>query len=97
VSGRCSPRAEGRTAGPSRSGRPADFIIGNPPFVGGKLMRNYLGADYVDMLFGVYNDRVPREADYVCYWHEKARAMVETGQARRVGLLATQGIRGSEP
>src|SRR5205807_8739839 len=32
--------------------------------------------------------------DFVCYWHEKARAMVADGRAKRVGLLATQGIRG---
>ena len=37
---------------------------------------------------------MPREADFVCYWHEKARAMVEAGKVERVGLLATQGIRG---
>ena len=30
----------------------------------------------------------------VAYWHEKARAMVEAGEVKRVGLLATQGIRG---
>lgn len=73
---------------------PADAIIGNPPFLGGKLMRTELGDDYVDALFKVYRDRVPAEADLVTYWHEKARAMVEEGQAKRVGLLATQGIRG---
>jgi type II restriction/modification system DNA methylase subunit YeeA len=33
-------------------------------------------------------------ADFVIYWHEKARAMVEQGKAKRVGLLATQNIRG---
>ena len=72
----------------------ASVIIGNPPFIGGKLLRANLGDDYVDALFTLYRDRVPREADFVCYWHEKARAMVEAGEASRVGLLATQGIRG---
>ncbi|MBJ7597748.1 MAG: class I SAM-dependent DNA methyltransferase [Candidatus Dormibacteraeota bacterium] len=72
----------------------ADFIIGNPPFVGGKLMRAYLGDEYVAALFVLYNGRVPHEVDYVCYWHEKARAMIAAGQVRRAGLLATQGIRG---
>ena len=72
----------------------ATVIIGNPPFIGGKLMRANLGDHYVDALFATYDGRVPREADFVCYWHEKARAMVEEGRARRVGLLATQGIRG---
>ena len=72
----------------------ATVIIGNPPFIGGKLMRANLGDEYVDALFAVYQGRVPREADFVCYWHEKARAMVEEGTTLRVGLLATQGIRG---
>jgi type II restriction/modification system DNA methylase subunit YeeA len=72
----------------------ADVIVGNPPFLGGKLMRTSLGSDYVDALFRVWDGRVPREADFVCYWHEKARGMVEEGKIERVGLLATQGIRG---
>jgi type II restriction/modification system DNA methylase subunit YeeA len=72
----------------------ASVIVGNPPFLGGKLMRTNLGDDYVDALFQVYKGRVPREADFVTYWHEKARAMSEAGKVERVGLLATQGIRG---
>ncbi len=72
----------------------ADVIVGNPPFLGGKMMRANLGDEYVDALFRVWQGRVPREADLVCYWHEKARAMVEEGNVQRVGLLATQGIRG---
>ena len=72
----------------------ATVIIGNPPFIGGKLMRFNVGDEYVDALFTVYDGRVPREADFVCYWHEKARAMVEAGTVSRAGLLATQGIRG---
>ncbi|MGO8684625.1 MAG: class I SAM-dependent DNA methyltransferase [Thermoleophilia bacterium] len=72
----------------------ATVIIGNPPFLGGKLLRANLGDDYVAALFAVYEGRVPREADFVCYWHEKARALVEAGAVARVGLLATQGIRG---
>ena len=77
---------------PSWSG--ADVIIGNPPFLGGKLLRSGLGSGYVDALFRVYRDRVPAEADLVAYWHEKARAMVAERKVERVGLLATQGIRG---
>ena len=72
----------------------AEFIIGNPPFLGGKLMRGRLGDQYVDALFVAYEGAVPREADYVGYWFELARQRVEAGSARRVGLLATQGIRG---
>ncbi|MGC1374630.1 MAG: DNA methyltransferase, partial [Anaerolineales bacterium] len=73
---------------------PADVIIGNPPFLGGKRMRAELGDDYVDTLFKLYEGRVAHEADLVCYWFEKARAQIENGQLKRAGLLATQGIRG---
>ena len=72
----------------------ADFIIGNPPFLGGKRLRSELGHEYVDQLFELYDGRVPREVDLVCYWFEKARAMIEVGKAKRVGLLATNSIRG---
>ena len=73
---------------------PAEFIIGNPPFLGSKLLRTNLGDDYVDAMFDVYKGRVSAEADVVCYWFEKARALVADKKARRAGLLATQGIRG---
>lgn len=72
----------------------ATAIVGNPPFLGVKLLRANLGDDYVEAMFKVYRGRVAGMADLVCYWHEKARAMVEKSRAQRVGLLATQGIRG---
>ena len=43
----------------------AEFIVGNPPFLGAKLLRRGLGDDYVDTLFDVFDGRVPREADLV--------------------------------
>ena len=72
----------------------AEFIVGNPPFLGGKLLRKNLGDDYVDAMFKVWGERVPREADLCCYWFERARAQIENRKCRRAGLLATQGIRG---
>jgi hypothetical protein len=72
----------------------SEFIVGNPPFLGGKLIRLGIGDDYVDDLFAVFDGRVPHEADLVTYWHEKARRQIVAGQTRRAGLLATQGIRG---
>ncbi len=71
----------------------AEFIVSNPPFLGGKRLRDNLGDHYVRALFSLWSDRVPPQADYCCYWFEKARAAVKDGQTRRVGLLATQGIR----
>ena len=73
---------------------PADFIVSNPPFLGGKLLRRALGDIYVDQLFGLYKGRVKAESDLVVYWFEKARHQLEIGHTARVGLLATQGIRG---
>ncbi|HJU56414.1 MAG TPA: DNA methyltransferase, partial [Pyrinomonadaceae bacterium] len=73
---------------------PADFIIGNPPFLGDKLMRRELGDDYVEKLRSLYASRIPGQSDFVCYWFEKARKQIEESKAKRAGLLATQGIRG---
>jgi type II restriction/modification system DNA methylase subunit YeeA len=72
----------------------AEFVVGNPPFLGGKKLRATLGDDYVTDLFRAYDGEVPREADLSAYWHERARQAIEGGGSRRAGLLATQGIRG---
>ena len=72
----------------------ADVIIGNPPFLGGKRLRGELGHDYVENLFFLYDERVPRESDLVCYWFEKGRGQIEKAKTKRVGLIATNSIRG---
>ena len=87
--------ANGDTYNPHEAEWPAaEFIIGNPPFLGSKRLRYELGDEYVDTLFQVYRGRVSAEADFVCYWFERARAGLEYGYSNRAGLLATQGIRG---
>ena len=73
---------------------PVDFIVGNPPFLGGNRIRQELGDETVEALFKLYKDRVPAFADLCCYWFEKARAAIEKRECKRAGLLATQGIRG---
>ncbi len=73
----------------------ADAIVGNPPFLGGKKLRAGLGDAAVERLFAAYRGRVPAEADFVCYWVEKAwRAVGEAGAGRRAGLVTTNSIRG---
>jgi type II restriction/modification system DNA methylase subunit YeeA len=69
-------------------------IVGNPPFIGGKRMRGDLGDAYVDTLFRAWGGEVARESDFVCYWFEQARRMLAEGKVQRVGLLATNSIRG---
>jgi len=73
---------------------PADFIIGNPPFLGGNKVRQELGDAYVDTLFRQYDGRIPRFADLCCYFFEKARAQIADDETKRAGLLATNSIRG---
>ena len=72
----------------------ADVVIGNPPFLGGKLLITTLGEDYVSKIFTTYDGHVPAEADLVCYWFEKAGQQIAVGKATRAGLVATNSIRG---
>ena len=72
----------------------ADVVIGNPPFLGGKLLIDNLGEDYVSRMFATYAGRVPAEADLVCYWFDKAGRQIASGKANRAGLVATNSIRG---
>ena len=71
-----------------------DAIVGNPPFLGGKLMRDSLGDAYVDQLFAAYRNAVPAAADLVCYWFDKAWRLITNDQSVRAGLVATNSIRG---
>ena len=71
----------------------AEFIIGNPPFLGHFPFREQLGDEYVNAVYSLYGSRIPNSSDLCCYWFEKARAQIESGKSRRAGLLATQAIR----
>jgi hypothetical protein len=71
----------------------ADVVVGNPPFLGDKLMIGAMGEPYVGTLRRVFA-QLPGAVDLCAYWHEKARAAIEAGHLKRAGLLATQGIRG---
>ena len=73
----------------------AEFIIGNPPFLGGKRMPDELGSEYLETLRACWEETVPGGADLSVYWHEQARRQIATSQSRRAGLLATQNIRGA--
>ena len=71
----------------------ADYIVGNPPFLGHVPFRERLGDQYADAIYALYGNRIPNSSDLCCYWFEKTRAMIEAGDAKRAGLLATQAIR----
>ncbi|MXY85727.1 MAG: class I SAM-dependent DNA methyltransferase [Chloroflexi bacterium] len=72
----------------------AEFVVGNPPFLGNYMLRGLLGDHYVDDLYSTYGEYVPNGCDLVCYWHELSRRQIADGHGKRVGLLATNSIRG---
>jgi hypothetical protein len=69
----------------------ADFIVGNPPFVGNKRMRTALGDGYVDALRNAHSD-VPGSVDYVMYWWNHAAGLLRKGPLRRFGLITTNSV-----
>ena len=70
----------------------ADFIVGNPPFIGAASMRAALGNGYVEALRGAWPE-VPESADFVMFWWHHAAAQVACGRARRMGLITTNSLR----
>ncbi|RIL05977.1 MAG: SAM-dependent methyltransferase [Proteobacteria bacterium] len=69
----------------------ADFIVGNPPFVGNKRMRAALGDGYVEALRAAHDD-VPETSDFVMYFWNHAAELVRAGMVRRFGLITTNSI-----
>ncbi|WP_342720285.1 DNA methyltransferase [Acidovorax sp. FHTAMBA] len=70
----------------------ADFIVGNPPFIGAASMRAALGDGYVQALRGAWPE-VPESADFVMFWWHHAAAQVAAGHTRRMGLITTNSLR----
>ncbi|MFN0219530.1 MAG: class I SAM-dependent DNA methyltransferase [Hyphomicrobium sp.] len=72
----------------------ADVIIGNPPFLGSQLFVEHLGEHYTRVLRDTYSDQLPGTADLVVYWFHKSSEALTAGLFERVGLVATNSIRG---
>ncbi|HCE30069.1 MAG TPA: SAM-dependent methyltransferase [Comamonadaceae bacterium] len=69
----------------------ADFIVGNPPFIGKLRMRDALGDGYVQALRGAWPE-IPESADFVMFWWHHAAAQVAAGHTRRMGLITTNSL-----
>lgn len=85
----------GRTPWPK-----ADVIIGNPPFLGAKLLKPERGPDYVNALRAAYPE-VPGMADYCVYWIRRAHDHLPPCTPKdpligRAGLVGTQNIRNNQ-
>lgn len=70
----------------------ADFIVGNPPFIGASRMREALGDGYTEALRAAY-PKMPESADFVMFWWEKAALETRSGKARRLGFITTNSLR----
>jgi len=70
----------------------ADFVVGNPPFIGNKRMRIALGDGYVEALRTAWQT-VPDTADLVMYWWDHAAELTREGRVRRFGLITTNSLR----
>ena len=70
----------------------ADFIVGNPPFIGASTMRAALGDGYVEALRATWPE-VPESADFVMYWWHVAARQVAAGQAERFGFITTNSLK----
>jgi len=74
-----------------------DVIIGNPPFLGAKLLKPEYGVDYVNKVRAAYPE-VPGMADFCVYWFRRAHDELKPCTAAdplagRAGLVGTQNVR----
>ena len=69
----------------------ADFIVGNPPFLGGKDIRADLGDGYAEAIWAV-RPHIPGGADFVMHFWDHAAELVRMDKARRFGLITTNSV-----
>ncbi|WP_296753272.1 DNA methyltransferase [Thiobacillus sp.] len=79
----CSPRP---AAWPG-----ADYVVGNPPFIGAASMRQALGDGYVEALRAAY-PAVPESADLVMFWWHCAAQLLAAGRIARFGFITTNSL-----
>ncbi len=69
----------------------ADYIVGNPPFIGKLKMRISLGDGYTDALRAAWPE-VPESADFVMFWWHHAADLTRRGEAQRFGFITTNSL-----
>lgn len=70
----------------------ADYIVGNPPFIGDKAMRRALGEGYVDALRATWKE-LPESADFVMHWWHISAEKARSGAIKRFGFITTNSIK----
>lgn len=69
----------------------AEYIVGNPPFIGAKRMRDLLGDGYVDAIQSAWSE-VPQSADFVMRWWHHAADLARKGKIKQFGFITTNSI-----
>jgi hypothetical protein len=71
----------------------ADFIVGNPPFIGGKNIRGRLGTGYAEALWKAH-PKINPSADLVMYWWDRAADLLtqKGTRLRGFGFVTTNSI-----
>ena len=67
-----------------------NYIIGNPPFVGARMMTESQKKDMID-IFGA-NWKNVGNMDYVCCWYKKAANLMKQNPSCRAALVSTNSI-----
>ena len=67
-----------------------NYIMGNPPFVGARLMSENQKQDVID-IFGA-NWKNVGNMDYVCCWYKKAAELMKNAPHARAALVSTNSI-----
>src|ERR1035438_1465041 len=70
----------------------ADYVVGNPPFLGATWLRAEFGDGYAETLRETY-PAVPESADFVLYWWHKAAELARAGKPSRFGFITTNSLR----
>jgi hypothetical protein len=70
----------------------ADYILGNPPFIGKLYILERLGEGYVKALREGYKGTVPDSVDFVMYWWEKAANLTANRYVKKFGFVTTNSI-----
>jgi hypothetical protein len=96
-----------RPVGPKQAEWPeVDFIVGNPPFVAGKDLREELGSGYAEALWQAY-PKVPKSADLALhFWWRAAQRLKpaqpepgkksrskSAGRVQRFGFITSNSLR----
>lgn len=70
----------------------ADYIVGNPPFLGNKRLNDVLDPGYVEAIKEAYS-AVPKTADLVMYWWWRCAELLRNKTTlQRFGLVTTNSI-----